>query len=291
MMNKLLGLIFVIFIGLILVSFFVFTVNEDEIAIKFKFGEIVKTDYSPGLYWQVPIYNNVVKLDRRIQTLDNAPEPILNTDKEYLMVDYYVKWRIQDPTIFYTTNQGGKIPVANDNLGSVFKNALREQFLARTLEQVISTERVELMRYLREQITQIASEYGMEIVDVRIKRINLDDAVSNSVFTRMRSEREAEAAEHRSNGRKEAISVKAKADKEVRVMLADAEKDAAIIRGQGDAEATRLYAQSYNKNPEFYAFVRSLEAYMKSFGSDAGNMLVLDPKSDFFQYFNRVEEN
>ena len=289
-MSKIISVFFALIIAVILASFFLFTVKENELAIKFKFGEIVRTNYNPGLHWRIPIYNNVVKLDKRIQTLDNEPEPVLNTDKEYLMVDYFVKWKIEDPRTFYTSNQGGQIAVANDNLSSVFKNALREQFLKRTLEQVISTQRVEVMRFLREQITQIASDYGMEIVDVRIKRINLDDAVSNSVFTRMRSERQAEAAEHRSEGRKESINIRANTDKRVRIMLAEAEKEAAITRGEGDAEAASLFAESYNRNPEFYAFLRSLEAYGKSFAANGSNVLVLDPKSEFFQYFNQLQQ-
>ena len=289
-MNKIISLFLALVVAAILISFFVFTVKENEIAIKFKFGEIVRTDYEPGLHWRIPIYNNVVKLDKRIQTLDNEPEPVLNTDKEYLMVDYFVKWRIEDPLTFYTSNQAGQIAVANDNLSSVFKNALREQFLKRTLEEVISTQRVEVMQFLRQQITQIASDYGMEIVDVRIKRINLDDAVSSSVFTRMRSERQAEAAEHRSEGRKESINIRANTDKRVRIMLAEADKEANITRGQGDAEAASLYAESFNRNKEFYAFLRSLEAYGKSFNANGNNVLVLDPESEFFQYFNQLQQ-
>jgi len=230
-------------------------------------------------------------LDKRIQTLDNEPEPVLNTDKEYLMVDYFVKWKSKESRTFYTSKHGGQIAVANDRLSSVFKNALREQFLKRTLEQVISTQRVEVIRFLREPITQIASDFGMEVIDLRIKRIIPDDAVSTSVFTRMRSERQAEAAEHRSEGRKESINIRANTDKRVRIMLAEAEKEAAIMRGEGDAEAASLFAASYNKNPEFYAFLRSLEAYGKSFKANGSNVLVLDPESEFFQYFNQLQQS
>lgn len=272
----------------VLSGFFLFTVDEQETAVKFKFGEIIQAGYEPGLHFKLPVINNIKKYDKRIQTLDNKPERVFNTDNEYLMVDYFVKWKINDVQKFYTANEG-LIAKANANLSGVIKNALLEEFSIRTLDQVISTQRLELMQNLQELTSVKAVDFGMEIIDVRIKQINLDDSVNESVYNRMRSERLAEAAEHRSNGTKESINIKAQTDKKIRIMLAEADQQSAVIQGQGDAEATRLYAESFNKNPEFYAFVRSLEAYKKSFSADGGSMMVLDPNSEFFKYFKNQQ--
>ncbi len=289
-MNKLIALLFTLLVLAILSSFFVFTISEKETAVKLRFGEVVQAGYDPGLHFKMPVVNNIVKFDKRIQTLNNAPERVFNTDNEYLMVDYFVKWRIKDVKTFFTSN-AGLIAKANTNLTGVVKNVLLEEFSVRTLDQAISSQRVELMRNLREQTKERSEDYGIEIVDVRIKQINLDQSVNESVYNRMRSERLVEAAEHRSTGRKESINIRATTDKKIRIMLADAEQKAAVIRGEGDAEATKLYAESYNKNPEFYAFTRSLEAYSKSFAAGAGNVMVLDPKSEFFKYFKQQNPN
>lgn len=285
-MNNKLPLILILLV-LTLVGFkvFTFTVNEKELAIKLKIGKVVKADYSPGLHLKIPGLNIIKKFDSRIQTMDNRPAPVMNTDKEYLDVDYFVKWRIKDVVTYYTTFNGIKAS-AESRLSDVIKNALSEEFSHRTLQQVISTQRTEIMQTLKAKATPIAENFGMEVVDVRIKRINLSDTVSSSVFERMISEREAEAAEHRSNGQKEAVNIKANTDKQVRILIADATKEAAKLKGQGDAQATRIYAGAYTRNKELYSFLRSLEAYEKSFnGSDS--MMVLDPKSDFFKHFNK----
>ncbi len=285
MNNKLPLLLILLVLTLIGFKVFTFTVNEKELAIKLKIGKVVKSDYTPGLHLKIPGLNIIKKFDSRIQTMDNRPAPVMNTDKEYLDVDYFVKWRIKDVVTYYTTFNGSKVS-AESRLSDVIKNALSEEFSHRTLQQVISTQRTEIMQTLKEKATPIAENFGMEVVDVRIKRINLSDTVSSSVFERMISEREAEAAEHRSNGQKEAVNIKANTDKQVRILLADATRDAAKIMGQGDAQATRIYAGAYTRNQELYSFLRSLEAYEKSFnGSDS--MMVLDPKSDFFKHFNK----
>ncbi len=289
-MNKLIALIFALLVLVVIGSLFVFTIDEKQTAVKLKFGEVVQAGYEPGLHFKMPIVNNIVKFDSRIQTLDNAPERVFNTDNEYLMVDYFVKWRIKDVKTFFTSN-AGLIAKANANLTGVVKNALQEEFSVRTLDQAISSQRIELMESLRSQTKSRAEDYGLEIVDVRIKQINLDQSVNESVYNRMRSERLVEAAEHRSTGRKESINIRANTDKQIRIMLADADKKAAIMRGEGDAEATKLFAESHNKNPEFYSFVRSLEAYMNSFQAGSGNVLVLDPNSEFFKYFNEQSPN
>ena len=289
-MNKLIAVLFTLLVLAVLSSFFLFTIDEKETAVKLRFGEVVQAGYEPGLHFKLPIVNNIVKFDKRIQTLNNAPERVFNTDNEYLMVDYFVKWRIKDVKTFFTSN-AGLIAKANTNLTGVVKNVLLEEFSIRTLDQAISSQRIELMQNLREQTKTRSEDYGIEIVDVRIKQINLDQSVNESVYNRMRSERLVEAAEHRSTGRKESINIRANTDKRIRIMLADAEKEAAVTRGEGDAEATKLFAQSYNKNPEFYAFTRSLEAYAKSFAAGTGNVMVLDPKSEFFKYFKEQNPN
>ncbi len=287
-MNKIITLFITLLILAVLSSFFIFTVNEKETAVKFKFGEIIQAGYEPGIHFRLPIVNNIKKFDSRIQTLDNKPERVFNTDNEYLMVDYFVKWRINDVRLFYTSNEG-LIAKANANLSGVIKNALLEEFSTRTLDQVISTQRVELMNNLKDLTSAKAADFGMAIVDVRIKQINLDQSVNESVYGRMRSERLAEAAEHRSNGRKEAINIRANTDKQVQIMLAEADQKSAIIRGEGDAKATELFANSHGKNPEFYAFIRSLEAYQNSFQPGSGSMMVLDPDSEFFKYFKNQQ--
>lgn len=285
MNNKLLILLILIILAIVGYKTFTFTVNEKELALKLKIGKIVKSDYTPGLHFKIPGVNEILKFDSRIQTLDNKPTSILNTDNEYLEVDYFVKWRIKDAQAYYTTFNGYRAD-AERRLSDVIKNALLEEFSHRTLQEVISTERVELMTTLKEKSAPIADNLGIQVVDVRIKRINLSDAVSESVFNRMRSERAAEAAEHRSNGNKEAVNIRADTDKQVRIILAEATKTAALLNGQGDAEATKTYAEAYNQNKDLYSFLRSLEAYRKSFeGSDS--MMVLDPKSDFFKHFNK----
>jgi membrane protease subunit HflC len=289
-MNKVIAFIFSLLIIAVLTSFFVFTIDEKQTAVKLRFGEVVQAGYEPGLHFKWPIVNNIVKFDSRIQTLDNAPERVFNTDNEYLMVDYFVKWRIKDVKTFFTSN-AGLIAKANANLTGVVKNALQEEFSVRTLDQAISSQRLELMESLRSHTKERAEDYGIEIVDVRIKQINLDQSVNESVYNRMRSERLVEAAEHRSTGRKESINIRANTDKQIRIMLAEAEKTAAIMRGEGDAEATKIFAEAHNKNPEFYSFVRSLEAYVKSFQTDSGNVLVLDPDSEFFKYFKEQQPN
>jgi membrane protease subunit HflC len=283
MNNKLLTLLILIVITLIGFKAFTFTVNEKEIALKLKIGKVVNAEYTPGLQWKIPFIHEIKKFDSRIQTLDNKPAPVLNTDSEYLEVDYFVKWKI-DNVVSYYTAFNGEMSKAENRLSDVIKNALLEEFSHRTLQQVIATQRIEIMQSLKEKATPVAADFGIEIVDVRIKRINLSDAVSDSVFTRMRSERAAEAAEHRSNGQKEAVNIRANTDKKVRILVADANKTAALLKGEGDATATKTYADAFNKNPAFYSFLRSLEAYVKSFdGSDS--MMVLDPDSEFFKHF------
>lgn len=283
MNNKLFAIVILILLAAIGYKAFTFTVDEKELALKLKIGKVEKSEYEPGLKFKIPFVHEIKKFDSRIQTLDNKPEPILNTDNEYLEVDYFVKWKINDVVAYYTAFNGIR-SVADSRLSAVIKNSVNEEFSHRTLQEVIATERIEIMNSLTEKVKPIVADFGIEVVDVRIKRINLSETVSESVFDRMRSERAAEAAEHRSNGQKEAVNIRATTDKTVRILVADATKTAAQLRGQGDATATKVYAEAYNQNPEFYSFIRSLEAYVISFDNN-DSMMVLDPKSEFFKHF------
>lgn len=271
-----------ILIGLILYGS-AFTVNELEYAVKFRLGEIVKSDYEPGLHWQMPIVNNVQKFDRRILTLDARPERFLTSEKKYVDVDSYVKWKIADVNAFYSATRGDEF-AARERMTQIIKDGLRAEFAKRTLKDVISTEREAIMEALKISTNAKALDFGIQIIDVRIKRINMPDNVSESVYNRMRTERKRVANEWRSSGHEEAEKVRADADRQVEVLLATARKNAEELRGQGDASATEIYASSYGVNPEFYRFYKSLETYRNTF-QNKEDIMVLDPNSDFFEYF------
>lgn len=262
-----------------------FTVNEREHAIKLQVGEVVRTDYEPGLHWKIPIYQNVRKFPRRIMTISDRPERIFTAERRALQVDFFVKWRIVDPLKFYTST-GGFENVANDRLSEIIKNAIVTEFGKRSVEQAISVERAELMRDMLQKASATASDLGVNLVDVRVKQVEFPDDVKNAVYREMREERARAAAELRAQGREEAQERKSEADKQRTIILADAYRDGQIIRGEGDALAARTYADAYNNDPEFYSFYRSINAYKKSVGQP-GDILVLDPDNEFFRYMNR----
>jgi membrane protease subunit HflC len=250
-----------------------------------RFGEVVNADIPVGLHAKLPMFYTVRKFDRRLITLDAPAERFLTIEKKPLDVDFYAKWRIKDTARFYTATSGDEVR-AQQLLLQRIKTGLRNQFGERTVHDVVSGERESLMTELTKQLDQIArTELGVELVDVRVKRIDLPEQVSQSVFDRMKSEREREAREHRSTGKELAEKIRASADREKIVIEANAYREAEQIRGDGDAKAAAIYAAAYKQDPEFYAFVRSLDAYRKSFGQ-SGDMLVIDPKSDFFKYLN-----
>ncbi len=263
-----------------------FTVSEVEYAAKFRLGEVVRTDFEPGLHWQLPIVNNVRKFDRRILTLDAQPERFITSEKKDVIVDSFVKWRISDVRDFYTATGGGDLVRARQRLSQIIADGLRAEFAKRTLQEVISTEREEIMQSLVVRASGVASSLGIEIVDVRVKRIDLPDQVSSSVFSRMRAERKEVANELRSEGNEEAEKIAAAADRERTVLLAESQRDAERIRGEGDAQAADLYAQAYERDREFYSFYRSLQAYRNTFGS-GGDVMMLDSTSEFFDYFGQ----
>ena len=281
--NKLLA----VFVALLLVSLMwgsVFTVNQAEKAIKFRLGEIVKDDYKPGLHFKLPIINNVKKFDARIQTMDTKPERFLTAEKKNVIVDSFVKWRIGNVATFYTV-VAGDIDQANLRLDQIIKDAFRSEFSKRDIKQLISTDRSAIRDILTNNSKTVAAALGMEIVDVQVMRIDLPPEVSSSVFRRMEAERERVAREFRSQGAEAAERIRADADRQRVVTLANAYRDAEKLRGEGDATAAEIYAKAFGADTEFFTFYRSLNAYKKTFSSSS--MIVLNPDSDFFQYFNK----
>lgn len=261
-----------------------FVVKETEYAIKFRLGEILRSDYEPGLHVKVPFINNVRKFEKRIITLDMRPEQMNTTEQKYVDVDYYVKWRIWDPAAFYVATQGDEM-VLRARLSELIRNDLRDEFARRTLSEVVSEQRREMMTELRLRADERLQRFGINVVDVRIKKIELTERVTDSVFNRMETQRTEYANELRSLGRERAERIRADADRQVRVILADAQREAERIRGEGDARATEIYADAFNRDPEFYAFWRSLNSYRTSFGSQR-DVLLMDTRSEFFQYFD-----
>jgi membrane protease subunit HflC len=262
-----------------------FTVSETEYAIKFQLGRIVKTDYQPGIHLKLPFVNNVRKFDRRILPLPIPTEQMLTSEQKFVNVDSFVKWQIVDVPRFYTSTQGNE-QIALNRLEQIIKEGLRNQIATHTLVDVVSAERVNIMRDIARLANEATSEFGIDVVDVRIKSIELPEGVRESVFRRMATDRQKEANLLRFQGREEAERIRSSADREVQVLLAEAERDGQRTRGEGDASATALYAAAYGADEEFYAFYRSLQAYGNAFGGSQ-DMMVLDPKSEFFNYFSR----
>jgi membrane protease subunit HflC len=265
-------------------SFFI--VEERELAVKFRLGEFDRADYTPGIYFKIPFINNVRKFDSRILTLDAEPERYLTFEKKNVIVDAFIKWRINDVANYYKT-MGGDERRAGMRLSQVIKNGLRDEFGKRTIQEAISGERAEIMNVITEQIEEQAQQFGIEVVDVRIKRIELPPEVSGSVFDRMEAERARVAKDLRSRGAEAAERIRADADRQRTVLLAEAYRDAERIRGEGDAKSAEIYAQAFSKNDEFYSFYRSLDAYRNVF-SNQEDVLVLDPESEFFKYFKNL---
>lgn len=262
-----------------------FIVDEREHALRFKFGEIVQTGYEPGLKFKLPPpFNNVVKYEDRILTTDNRPERFLTGETKYVLVDFFIKWRILDPQRFYLAFRGLE-QAAQDRLLDIVTDGMKDEFASRTIQEVVSAERSELMDQMLVDSREVAQQFGVDIVDVRVKRIDLPDEVSGSVYDRMRQERGRTAAELRAEGEQSSEEIRADAERQRTVLLAEAYREAERIRGEGDARAAETYAGAYEKNPEFYAFYRSMQAYRDALG--AGNdILVLSPDSEFFRYLN-----
>ncbi|QEE25229.1 protease modulator HflC [Rhodanobacter glycinis] len=262
-----------------------YVVNEGESALVLQFGRIVRNGDQPGLHFKLPLLQQVVHLDSRILTLDAQPERYFTSEKKSVNVDFYVKWRIADNATYYRATGGNELQ-AVQRLTPIVKDALRHEFNARTLQELISGGRKDITASVRKQTDTIARKnLGIAVVDVRIKRIDLPDEVSESVYKRMRAERLQLANELRSTGQQLAETIQADADKQGQIIRADADRDAAKIRGEGDAQAAAIYAQAYGQDPEFFAFYRSLQAYKKAF-ADGKGVLILKPDSEFLRYFS-----
>tara|TARA_Y100001970_G_scaffold110056_1_gene137446 strand:- start:3317 stop:4189 length:873 start_codon:yes stop_codon:yes gene_type:complete len=263
-----------------------FVVSEIERAVKLRFGEIVQFDVEPGLHFKWPIINSVRYFDGRILTLDAQPQRYLTSEKKALMVDSFIKWRVKDVARYFTTT-GGDEERAKRLLSQRVDTGLRNEFGVRTVKEVVSGERDQLMNSLTSMLDEIAQEeLGVEVIDLRVKKIDLPSEVSDSVYNRMRTERERLARELRAQGNEVAEKIRATADKDKTVILADAYREAEVIKGNGDAEATATYAAAYTKDPEFYDFTRSLKAYQSTFETK-GDILLIDPDSDFFKYLDQ----
>lgn len=272
-------------IAVIIISQSIYVVSEIERAVKLRFGEIVEFDVQPGLHFKWPIVNTIKYFDGRILTLDAVPQRYLTSEKKALMVDSFIKWRIKDVAKYFTTT-GGDEERAKRLLSQRVDTGLRNEFGIRTVKEVVSGERDQLMNSLASSLDAIAQqELGVEVIDLRVKKIDLPAEVSDSVYNRMRTERERLARELRAQGNEVAEKIRATADKDKTIILADAYREAEETRGLGDAKATATYADAYTKDPEFYDFTRSLKAYQSTFESK-GDILIIDPDSDFFKYLD-----
>ena len=272
-----------IFFGFIVLSNAVFVISETQRGVLLKFGEVVNSDLEPGLHFKIPFVDSVRKFDGRILTVDSTPERFFTQEQKQLIVDSYAKFRVVDTAKYYTATSGEEFRAAA-LLSQRINDDLRNQVAGRSVQEVVSGERDQLMEAVKSRLNEtVLSELGVEVIDVRVKKIDLPNEVSQSVYRRMNAEREKEARELRSEGKEIAEGMRAEADRKVTVIEAEAVRDAEIIRGDGDATATRIYADSFNRDPEFYAFTRSLNAYQQTFAKGSDIML-LQPDSQFFQY-------
>lgn len=280
--GKLLGLV-VLAVLIVIGPQTLFTVHQTEKAILRQLGEIKRSDYEPGLHFKVPFFQNVLKFDARIQSLDSEPELYLTSEKKNVSVDSFVKWRIADVGNYFTST-GGNVRVAGLRLSEVLRRRLKDEFGTRTIVDVVSGERAKIMEVVTIALNNYASTLGVEIVDVRIKRIDLPQEVSGSVFQRMQAERQEVAKRFRSRGEEEARKIRARADREREVLLAEASRDSERTRGEGDALAAEIYADAYSQDQEFFSLYRSLSAYRTAFGAGS-DVLLMKPDSEFFRYF------
>jgi modulator of FtsH protease HflC len=278
---------FVLGIAVVVIGLSAFTVNEREMAIKLQLGQVVRAEYDPGLHFKWPLVQNIRKFPRRILTIGDRPERVFTAENEAVQVDFFVKWRIVDPVRFYTST-GGSLDVANGRLSEIIKNAVVTEFGKRSVSDAISVERQELMRDMLNLAAPTADDLGVSLVDFRVKQVEFMDEVRNSVYQQMAAERARIATDRRFTGRAVAEKRRAGADREVTVILANAYRDGQIIRGEGDAGAAEIYALAYEKDPEFYSFYRSIDAYRKSIGR-VGDVLVIDPNNEFFRYLNQSD--
>lgn len=270
----------------ILFALFTFTVRQNELAIKFTFGDFVRSDYQPGLHFMLPLVNNIKKFDKRVLTRNYPEEQFLTSEGKILRIDFYVKWQVNDVEAFYKSTSGDE-EIAASRLGGIVKDGLKGLIAKRTIQQVVVAERAEFINELLSVAGANAGQLGVRLIDVRVKKINLPDEVSDSVYNRMRQDFARQAAQLRAEGSGSAEQLRSEAERQRTELLANANRDASIIRGEGDSKAAQIYADAFGRNAEFYSFYRSLQAYRESLGKD-GDVLVISPDSDFFKYLNKA---
>jgi membrane protease subunit HflC len=284
MSNTILKLVFIAVMGaVVLLATSVYTVNEWERGLKFQFGEFSGEEIQPGLSFKLPFVNTITKYDVRIQTMDKEPERFITVNKEELLVDSFVKWRIADLQKYYKAVKNRDR--AENRLEQKVNNSLKEQIAQRTISDIVAGDRREVMQFVQSAIDAEADSIGVEVIDVRLKRVDLADEIQANVFGRMQSERQRIANEYRAKGNEQAIEIRANADRQKIELVAEAEKKAQLIRGDADAFATKIYADAFGQDVDFYEFFRSLNAYKTTFNSPQ-DLIILDPESDFFKYFN-----
>jgi len=279
------GVVFLVLV-LLLANTSIYIINETQRAVKLQFGKVVDSDLQPGIHVKIPIIEEVRVFDGRLQVLDADPGEFLTAEKKRMIVDSFIMWRIKDVERFYIRTQG-RTNKAQLLMSPRVNGGLKDKIASRTLAQVVSDEREDIMNELQQELNTIFdNELGIEVVDIRVKSVEFSSEVSETVYAQMRTERNRDAAEYRSKGREVAEGIRADADKQERILLAESYRDAEKIRGEGDAKAASLYAKAYGENPKFYELYRSLNAYKTSFKSKA-DVMILDPDSEFFDYMNR----
>lgn len=283
---KLNSILIVIAVVLLILLMSVFTVREGEVAIKTRVSEIVANDIKPGIHFKWPLIENKIIFDARLQTLDADPEKVLTKEKKELIVDYFVEWRIADTQEYWVSTRGNQ-SAAENIIAQIVTDDLRGEFAKRTVNEVVSKDRSQIMNEITKSLSAEVKNQGMEVVDVRVKRVEFSDDIKDNVFSRMRAERKRVSNSLRAQGREQEKAIIADTDRQVQVILANANRDAQITRGQGDAKATQIYAQAFTKDEAFYRFQKSLEAYQASF-NNKGNTFVTSPDSEFFQYFKQA---
>lgn len=287
MPSRALSIVAVVGAALILVTSSVFIVRETELAMKLRFGEIVRSDYKPGLHFLIPFVNKVRKFEKRIITQNHPAETFLTSEGKILNVDFYVKWRINDVVAYYRST-GGVEENAARRLGEIVKDSIKSVITRLTIQQIVAAERAAVTVDLLEDLGRGVEQLGIELVDVRVRRIDLPDDVTDSVYRRMEQSFKAQAAKLRAEGMATAEGMRADADRQRTEILAAASRDAQRIRGEGDSQATDIYSRTFGRNPEFYRFYRSLQAYRASLGRDT-DILVISPDSEFFRYLERTD--
>ena len=286
MNNRIIAILVLVAVAFFIIVGSVFIVNETERAVKLQFGRVIDDNIAPGLHWKWPLINEVKRFDGRLQVLDAKPGQFLTAEKKRLIVDSFIMWKIKDVERYFTRTQG-QTRIAQMLMTPRVNDGLKDKIAARTLSQVVTAQRDTMMEELRDKVNLIVGdELGIEIVDIRVKRVEFSDAVSEKVYERMRAERNRDAREHRSRGKEIAEGIRADADKQERILIAEAYRDAEKIKGDGDALAASLYAKAYGKDESFYAFYRSLAAYKQTF-SGKSDVMLIDSDSEFFNYMNQ----